>query len=198
MMPSYGVHDITRIRVFSVYAWGLPAVFVAVCLVLDFGTKLPFSYGSETMCWIAGPRAIAYYFATPVAVVITANTVLFVSTVVALRRAMSTASIARQSAQQRSAFVIYLRLTSLMGFTWLFGFLANIDVLSFLTYPFILCNTCQGVFICASFTLTPTVRRLWKDMRSSNQSGNTNEKYPLCRQPPNAATPVCKALQARN
>ena len=36
---------ITRFRVFSVYAWGVPAVFVAVCLVLNFGTKLPFS------CW---------------------------------------------------------------------------------------------------------------------------------------------------
>ncbi|KAI0225390.1 hypothetical protein LSAT2_023785 [Lamellibrachia satsuma] len=198
-MPSYGVRDIIRIRVFSVYAWGLPAVFVAVCLVLDFCTKLPFSYGSETMCWIAGPRAIAYYFATPVAVVITANTVLFVRTVVALRRAMSTASIARQSAQQqRNAFVIYIRFTSLMGFTWVFGFLANIDVLSFLSYPFILCNTCQGVFICVSFALTPTVRKLWKDMRSSNQRSNTNEEYPLCRQPPHGATPVCKALQARN
>ena len=176
LMPSYSVRDITRFRVFSVYAWGLPAVFVAVCLVLDFGTKLPFSYGSETMCWIAGPRAIAYYFATPVAVVITANTVLFVRTVVALRRAMSTASIARQSAQQqRSAFVIYLRLTSLMGFTWLFGFLANIDVLSFLSYPFILCNTCQGVFICASFTLRPTVRRLWRERCCTTQSKNTSE-----------------------
>ena len=199
LVSSYGVRDKTRIRVFSVYGWGLPAVFVAVCLVLDFGTKLPFSYGSETMCWIAGPRAIAYYFATPVAVVITANTVLFVRTVVALRRAMSTASIARKPVQKkRSAFVIYLRLTSLMGFTWLFGFLANIDVLSFLSYPFILCNTCQGVFICASFALTPTVRKLWKDMRSSNQRSNTNEEYPLCRHPPHAATPVCKALQARN
>ena len=176
LMPSYGVRDITRIRVFSVYAWGVPAVFVAVCLVLNFGTKLPFSYGSETMCWIAGPRAIAYYFATPVAVVITANTVLFVRTVVALRRAMSTASMARQSAQQqRSAFVIYLRLTSLMGFTWLFGFLANIDVLSFLSYPFILCNTCQGVFICASFTLRPTVRRLWRERCCTTQSKKTSE-----------------------
>ena len=175
LMPSYGVRDITRFRIFSLYAWGLPAVFVAVCLVIDFGTKLPFSYGSETMCWIAGPRAIAYYFATPAAVVITANTVLFVRTVVALRRAMSTVSIARQSAQQqRSAFVIYIRLTSLMGFTWLFCFLANIDVLSFLSYPFILCNTCQGIFMCASFTLRLTVRKLWQDMRSSKQSSNTH------------------------
>ena len=175
MKPSNGVHDVTRLRVFAVYAWGLPGVFVAGCLVLAFCTKLPFSYGSKTVCWIAGHHAITYYFVTPLAVVITANAVLFVRAVVALRRTMSTANRARPPKQQRRTFTIYMRLTSLMGFTWLFGYLAMVDILHFLWYPFILCNTCQGVFICASFTLTPTVRGLWRDWRNANQSKNTRE-----------------------
>ena len=169
LKQSNGVRDTSRLRYFAVYAWGLPAVFVAVCLGIDFGTKLPFSYGNKMMCWISGPRAIEYYFATPLAVVITANTMLFVRTVVALRRAMSTASRARPPKQQRRMFVIYIRLTSLMGFTWLFGYLAMIDVLHFLLYPFIVCNTCQGVFICVSFMLTPTVRKLLRDWLNSAQ-----------------------------
>ena len=163
LKQSNGVRETYRLRCFAVYAWGLPAVFVAVCLGIDFGTKLPFSYGNKMICWISGHRAIEYYFATPLAVVITANVALFVRTVVALRRAMSTASRARPQKQQRRMFVIYIRLTSLMGFTWLFGYLAMIDVLHFLLYPFIVCNTCQGVFICVSFMLTPTVRKLLRD-----------------------------------
>ena len=181
LKQSNGVHDTSRLRCFAVYAWGLPAVFIAVCLSIDFGTKLPFSYGNKMMCWISGPRAIEYYFATPLAVVITANTVLFVRTVVDLRRAMSTASRARPPKQQRRMFVIYMRLTSLMGFTWLFGYLAMIDVLRFLTYPFIVCNTCQGVFICVSFMLTPTVRRLWRDWRNATQNRSTNVMSNLSR-----------------
>ena len=175
LKPSSNVPNASRLLAFALYAWGLPAVFVAVCLVLDLYTKLPFSYGSENMCWIVDGRAVLYVFGSPIAAVITANAVLFVRTVVALRRAMSTASRARPPKQQRSTFVIYLRLTSLMGFMWLFGFLANVDGLGFLYYPFILCNTFQGVFICVSFTLTPTVRRLWRDWRNTNRCRNTSE-----------------------
>ena len=175
LKPSSNVPNASRLRAFALYAWGLPAVFVGVCLVLDIYTKLPFSYGSKNMCWIVNGRAVLYVFGSPIAVVITANAVLFVRTVVALRRAMSTASRARPPKQQRRTFVIYLRLTSLMGFVWLFGFLANVDGLGFLYYPFILCNTFQGVFMCVSFTLTPTVRRLWRDWRNTNYCRNTSE-----------------------
>ena len=162
MKPSSGGRQTSRLRAFALYAWGLPAAFVALCLVLDLCTELPFDYGSETMCWLAGPRAIVYYFAAPLAAILSANVVLFVRAVVALRRTTAIANRARQPRQQQSTFFVYIRLTSLMGFTWLFGFLANVDVLSFLWYPFIVCNTCQGVFICVSFTLTSTVRRLWR------------------------------------
>ena len=174
LKPSNVDSDSARLRLFALYAWGLPAVLVAVCLVLDLSSSLPFSYGSSTMCWIAGPRAVVYYFATPLALIITANAVLFVRTIVGLRRALTIADKARQPLQQRKTFVIYVRLTSLMGFTWLFGFLANIDGLSFLWYLFILCNTCQGVFIGLSFALTPTVRRHWRDWFKAKQTRNTS------------------------
>ena len=175
LKPSNIASDSTRLRLFAIYAWGLPAVFVAVCLVLDLATNLPFSYGSSTECWIDGHRAVVYYFATPLALVITANAVLFVRTIFGLRRALSLASKARQPMQQRKTFVIYVRITSLMGFTWLFGFLANIDGLSFLWYLFILCNTCQGVFIGVSFALTPTVRRHWRDWFNAKQNRDTSD-----------------------
>ena len=175
LKPSNVASDSTRLRLFATYAWGLPAVFVAVCLVLDLATNLPFSYGSSTMCWIVGHRVVVYYFATPLAIVIAANAVLFVRTIVGLRRALSIASKARQPLQQRNTFVIYVRLTSLMGFTWLFGFLANIDDLSFLWYLFILCNTCQGVFIGVSFALTPTVRNHWRDWFKSKKPITTSD-----------------------
>ena len=179
-----GIRNASRLYVFVVYAWGVPAIFVAVCLVLDFCTDLPFSYGDNTMCWIVGPRAIVYYFAAPVAAVLIANVVMFVRAIVAIKRAVAAGSRARQPNEQRRTFVIYMRLSSLMGFTWLFGFLANVDVLSFLSYPYIVCNTCQGVFICVSFTLSHTVRRLWWDRCSNSNKRNRlkdGAALPKCR-----------------
>ena len=72
-----------------------------------------------------------------------------------------------------------------LGFTWLFGYLAMVDILHFLWYPFILCNTCQGVFICVSFSLTPTVRGLWRDWYNAKHSNNT----PDLSNPPTASPP---------
>ncbi|KAK2163606.1 hypothetical protein NP493_1440g00008 [Ridgeia piscesae] len=174
MKPSSGGRQTSRLRAFALYAWGLPAVFVALCLVLDLCTDLPFNYGGETMCWLAGPRSVVYYFAAPLAAILAANVMLFVRAVVALRRTTAIANRARQPRQEQSTFFVYIRLTSLMGFTWLFGFLANVDVLSFLWYPFIVCNTCQGVFICVSFTLTSTVRRLWRVRCCGDRSRSPN------------------------
>ena len=161
MKPSGGARKTSRVCAFAVYAWGLPAVFVAVCLVIDFCTELPFTYGSKTTCWIAGPRAIVYYFAIPLAAVLAANLVLFVRTVVALRRTTAIGNGDRQPRQQHTNVFVCILLTSLMGFTWLFGTLANIDIHSVLWYPFFVCNSCQGVVIFVSFTLPATVRRLW-------------------------------------
>ena len=173
MKPSRESRSTRRLVAFALYAWGLPAVFVAVCLALAFYTDLPFSYKSKTNCWISGPLANVYYFVAPVAAAVTANAILFVRTVIALRRSLSVSSKARPERHRRSAFVIYIRLTSLMGFTWLFGFLANVEVLSFLWYPFIICNSCQGVFICASFSLTSRVRVMWRERFCVKHTRNT-------------------------
>ena len=175
MKLSRGTRSTRRLVAFAVYAWGLPAVFVAVCVALAFYTDLPFSYRSKKICWISGPLANVYYFIAPVAAAITANAILFVRTVIALRHSLSVSSKARPERHRRSAFVIYIRLTSLMGFTWLFGFLANVEVLSFLLYPFIICNSCQGVFICASFSLTSRVRGMWRERFCVKHTRNTSD-----------------------
>ena len=58
----------------------------------------------------------------------------------------------------------------MMGFTWLFGFLANIIDNIYLWYPFIVFNTLQGVFIGASFTMTKTVLNHYKTKFGKDQN----------------------------
>ena len=163
LQPSYNITHTDRLRFFALYAWGLPAAIIAICLSIDLATKLPFSYGGTTSCFIVRNDSILFYFAIPLAVIIAANIACFVRTICALRSAIAIGNQARTSQQQhRSTLVIYARLMSLMGFTWLFGFLANVDALHFCWYLFIVCNTLQGVFICFSFALSQQSRQLWR------------------------------------
>ena len=193
LMPSTDIANTARLRAFALYAWGFPAVFVAVCLSIDFGTELPFNYGGKTTCFIVGHNAVVYYFATPLAVIIAANIVFFVRTIFALRSAMLLGNQARNSQQRRNTFVIYVRLTSLMGFTWLFGFLANINALYFLWYLFIICNTLQGVFICFSFAVNYQVRQLWRSrLYTHRDKRNGFSRTPMSNDSPTSVTHDCE------
>ena len=153
-----------RLAAYAAYAWGVPALVVGVCLAVDLATQLPFSYGGPRVCWISGRHAVLYAFALPIGVVIVANAGLFVRLIIALRQTLAESERARGARSSRQDLMVYSRLTSLMGFTWLFGFLANIHSLSFLWYFFIIFNTLQGVFIFVSFVLTKRVRQLYKKL----------------------------------
>ena len=160
--PSADPAHSTRLRYYLVYAWASPAIFVTACLGIDHATEKSFFYGQDTRCRLGGGTFYLYYFVTPASLVISANIIFFFRTIVALRSATSIGNLARNTRQQRNTFVVYVRLTSLMGVTWLLYFLGSIEALEFLTFTFALCNLTQGIFICFSFSLTPTVRQLWR------------------------------------
>ena len=143
--------------------WGVPLTFVAVCVGVDLGTSLDFDYGDDTKCWIAGHSLSAVYaFAVPVGMVVLINLGLFITTVVSLRKTMKIAQKATKTNDNMKHFKIYVRLSSVMGFTWVFGFLANWKPLWFMAFPFIIFNTLQGVFICASFVINKRVLMMYK------------------------------------
>lgn len=176
-LPSSDPEHWTRLRYYLLYAWGSPAVFVAACLGIDHATEKAFFYGQETCCKLGGGNFYLYYFVAPASVIISANIIFFFRTIVALRSAVLIGNQARNTQQQRNTFVIYVRLASLMGVTWLVYFLGSIEALEFLAFTFVLCNLTQGIFICFSFSLTPTVRQLWRRRFSSCESNSEHNYY---------------------
>ena len=150
-----------RACAYAAYAWGAPAAFVSICVVLHSAPHTAFRYGSSVLCWLSGERAVLYYFAVPLATIIATNAVLFAHTLVKVRRTIRAAKHA--APRNRNELRIYVRLTSVMGFTWLLGFLANVRVLAFLWYAFILCNTLQGLFIFISFVCKKRIAHLYKE-----------------------------------
>ena len=49
--------------------------------------------------------------------------------------------------------IIFMKLTSIMGFSWLFGFLASVFSVPALWYIFVISTTLQGVHILLSFAM---------------------------------------------
>ena len=129
--------------------WIAAAIYVAVCVALSelWSQQTGIRY-SRTMgaCFISS--GLLYYFVVPLAGSLSLNVVLFAATVVKLRRALDEGQRLRK-AKTTSRLLVFARLSSLMGFTWILGFAAN--GLSELWYVFVVANSCQGVLVFLSF-----------------------------------------------
>ena len=152
-----------RFRAYLVCGWVLPLVIVVCCLVIDLGTTLDFAYGSDDACWLDGsPLILVIVFAMPIAISLVTNSVLFLITVVSLRRTMKIAQRATNKKDVNKQIKICLKLSSIMGFSWLFGFLASWPPLWFMAFPFIILNTLQGLFLFWAFVANRRVLGMYK------------------------------------
>ena len=135
---------------------------VLTCLLTSLAADVGFDYIDLDLCWITGGKPLVYAFGIPIALIITVNIGLFSRTAIALRAAMKIAKRAKSHGDSLPRYAVYLKLSSLMGFTWIFGFIAGLAEVDVLTYLFIITNSVQGFYICVSFALSATGRKLYK------------------------------------
>ncbi len=109
--------------------WGIPILLCTACTMLDIFTD-QFIYGWETVkpsaCWIQPMNALIYSFILPLAVTMFINCTCFTVSVFTLIKANTKAQLAN-CRKERRMFIASLKLASVLGFSWLFGLLANID-----------------------------------------------------------------------
>ena len=170
----------TRFKIYSYYSWGVPLLIVLIANVLD---RIPVpvvlldykpEYATE-ICWMNNKNASALFFILPVGSLVLENFFFFVMTVYGIQKNQfnsgETYSVKTSSTggtvkftenkedrklsynKNKIYFIIYFKLSVLMGLTWLFGFLASFLKLGFLWYPFIIFNSLQGTFIFIFFDL---------------------------------------------
>ena len=58
--------------------------------------------------------------------------------------------------------ILYCKLASIMGLTWVFGFVASATHFEVIRYLFVIFNSLQGLFICLAFVCNRKVFRLLK------------------------------------
>ena len=155
----------SRFIVYSVYAWLVPALIVGGSAALDYvpvdEIYRPF-YG-RGLCWITQKYPLLFMFALPMAVVIATNIVFFVMSIISICVATKSSESVGKDDSLKISFIVYIKLSLIMGLSWAFAFLASITQNDVLWYVFIVLNSFCGVFLCITFLCTKRVYRLCRD-----------------------------------
>ncbi|XP_011675990.2 adhesion G-protein coupled receptor D1-like [Strongylocentrotus purpuratus] len=152
------------LSMFLIFSWGSPLLIVIPCLVVHL-CKLPhvaLTYGTAKSCWIGNGFMNLYAFGVPIALTLVVNGTLFLLVVAGLRKRTNQTT-KRKTSKMVTEGVVYLKMSTLLGFTWIFGFIAAFVDVEALWYIFIILNSLQGVYIFIAFICNKRVFKLWRD-----------------------------------
>ena len=150
--PRFSTHNTIR---FLVYTVSMSILFVLVNLIISFTVRNDNSggYGGK-VCYISSNLMQIITFVIPTATTLSINILLFSFVVFRISKIRFETS---QLHPERNYFLIYVRLSTLTGLTWIFGFVNLFFTLELLEYIFITLNASQGVFIMIAFVMNKRV-----------------------------------------
>ncbi|XP_781435.4 probable G-protein coupled receptor Mth-like 3 [Strongylocentrotus purpuratus] len=153
---------------YCLYAWCIPALIVGACLFIDLCdcTNLHLNYGNDWLCWLSSGNVNLFAFGVPLAALLFLNAILFTDTVVGIRLTKKAAEKALKErpalAKAKEELSLYVKLSGVMGFTWILAFVCEYANIPELWYVFIAINSLQGVFILLAFVFNKRIIALWK------------------------------------
>ena len=181
-----------QLFLYHMYAWLVPVVIVLFALLCDYDI-IPISddlqphYG-DTYCWITQSWALLCFFAGPVACILIANIAFFTLTVRSICATSKATEVASGGISVKRHLLLNVKLTSVMGLTWVFGFIANgLEDSLILWYLFIVFGSLQGVFIFVGFVCNRRVRNMLRDKYEEISKTSKISETGLSRQPHIAA-----------
>lgn len=159
---------------YTMYSLGFPFVVVAICWLLNFYKLVSIEYaGRQGNCWIGDTRGLHIAFIGPMFCLLCLNFVLLFATLrVIYKCTKASQDIAEKSgATSKKHVAIYLRMSTMMGFTWLFGVFQLIfpELLVF-RYFFVFFNGLQGFYIALAFLFTDSVKKMFSKRLSLREN----------------------------
>ena len=152
---------------YAVYAWGCPTIIVTISVIIDFCncTRFKMGYGQYFSCTISHPGAYIAMFGVPLVFTLSANVAMFVRTVCVLRKSRESVEVARKSIKNRNSqsdTMLAIKMSTVMGFSWIFGTAAAFLNGAVLWYIFIILNSLQGTFIACTFVFNRRVYHMYE------------------------------------
>ena len=177
--PGNSSENSNTFLIYSLVAWATPAVFVLIFALLDHFGVFRSDYGKSDICWLATRDSKLFLFIVPFGVLLLFNLLLFSFVAFRLRKHQkSSAQSLGKMAKNRQArsVVISMKLSTLMGFSWLFGLIqvAFETETNVFAYFFVIFVSFQGLFICIAFLFKRTNYQLYNSLisKSFNNSGS--------------------------
>ena len=119
-------------------------------------------YGGR-ICYISSDLGLLLTFVAPVGIIVLSN-LAFLS--VTIWRISNVPKIKGKRSAERNNVVIYMKMSTLTGFCWIFGFLGILTKVKVFEILFILMNASQGLFLMISFVCNKRVLGLLKECLS--------------------------------
>ena len=160
---------------YTAVVWTLPAAFVVVCIALDKTEVFPINYG--TICFLATKNSKIYLFILPIGLSLLFNLSIFIRTAIYLLKQQESTGELHQNRKQN--LKICIKLSTLTGFPWIFGFLhaGSGNIVTF-EYLFVIFVCLQGLYLAVAFLWNTRVHKLYKN-RFNNGDQNNNNVLPV-------------------
>ena len=159
------------LRRYCVVAYIVPFCIVSACLALHFAVKQDV-YSANGLCWISQLLAFQVAFLIPISLSLSCNILCFVGIVVVINKASHQSKLAKNRKNDLCKSLIYVKLSTLMGFSWIFGYMAVLTEIDEFWFPFIVFSSLQGFLVSVAFTCNKHVLHLYYErIRSLTKEG---------------------------
>jgi hypothetical protein len=161
-----------RFLIYLAVTWLAPAFFVGLFIVLDQTGSFAVDYGlsGKAVCFLGTQHARIVTFVTPIAFSLFFNVLTFARVAKRFFQNQKSnsqfLSSALQRKRERENVLICIRLSTLMGFSWLFLFLHLLfeSQTRVFLYLFVVFVGLQGVFVGVAFVFNRKCLRLYREL----------------------------------
>ena len=183
---------VSKFPVYCTFTALVPLILVTLSIAFDYveAPNIPSPGYGNPFCWINNKEGLFYLFVLPIFIIILTNCIFFAISVYHIYHAsLASAKVLRKGKEgaNRKRVLLYAKLSTIMGLTWVFGFAAALTNNTVLWYLFIIFNSLQGLFICLAFLCNRKVHRLVSSRASrisrtsqtyTTSSGQSNPMLP--------------------
>ncbi|XP_052274013.1 uncharacterized protein LOC127873948 [Dreissena polymorpha] len=148
--------------IYTIYTFigSLLCVAINIIVVVVDTDNEKVGYGDGT-CYISRPEMVGYTFALPVFIILVANIAMFCVVILKVKR--TTSHVITSAKSNVNYVTIFAKLATLVGLSWIFGFIYTYTGKEVFEYLFIILSNGQGVFIFMAFICRKRVYHLYKE-----------------------------------
>ncbi|OWF39937.1 uncharacterized protein LOC110464408 [Mizuhopecten yessoensis] len=167
-----------RIMTYMLYSHGLPALVIVINIIILSSTSEEGGIGyGNTRCFISNKVSFYTTFLVPVLLICISNIYFFTRTALKIKGTPKVES----TQEKRNDFVIYVKLFSLTGITWILLVIDTLFSVSAFSFLVVFFTVCQGLFVFVSFVLNKRVLKRYftlccsKNMSRDNTTSQTTK-----------------------